>query len=290
MQAPAALKSGDPLTFTLFIAVLLHALLLFGVAFTAPQGHLPHVMEVTLALHRSSQENPHADYIAQANQQGGGTADDARLLTSPHQSPFKSDEVHEVQPKQQTAASPPVADVRRQLIVTLSTAPYHHDNTVAQDITPPQPPAQDAQQAAEESQEIATLEARLAAKENDYAKRTRTRTLTSASTRSAPEAAYLDAFRSRVEQIGNRDYPEQARAQHMLGNVRLLVAVNSNGSIADITVLQGSGHQMLDAAAVHSVRAAAPFPAFPLEIRRDTDVLKIIRTWKFTETLETDES
>lgn len=290
MSVSATFKSADPLTFTLFIAVAVHVVLFFGFTFTAPRIRLPHVMEVTLALHRSDQENPTADYLAQANQQGGGVTDDPRLLTSAHQSPFKTDVSNEVQPVEQTEQSQQVDQVRRQVIATSAQSPFQHDNSVSQDVQQQQTQAQQEQMATSpESAEIATLEARLAAEENAYTKRSRVRTLTSISTRSDRDAAYLDAFRSRVEQIGNRDYPMEARVAHMVGNVRLLVALKSNGSIKSITVLKGSGYSLLDDAAVRSVRMAAPFPPFPLEIRRDTDVLQIIRTWKFTETLDTEE-
>jgi protein TonB len=290
MQATAAFKSGDPLTFTLLIAIAVHILLFFGLSFQAPHVRLPHVMEVTLALHRSDKENPHADYLAQANQQGSGSADDARLITSPHQSPFKSDAINQIQPEQQSAQSPQVDQARRQVIVTSANSPFAHDNSLSQDVQLQQAQARQAQVATQESQEIATLEARLAQKENDYAKRKKVNTLTSVSTRADRDAAYMDAFRARVEQIGNRNYPEQARSRHMQGNVRLLVALNSNGTVKQLTVLKSSGYPLLDEAAKRSVNMAAPFPPFPMEIRRDTDVLQIIRTWKFTETLETDES
>jgi len=290
MPASTATYTQDRLPLALLIAVVVHIALLFALNFKPPQVRLPHVMEVTLALHRSDQDNPTADFLAQANQQGSGSTADPRLLTSPHQSPFHSDVSNDIQPVQQTAAAEEVDEVKRQVLVTSAASPLQHDNSVAQDIQKQQTEAQKDQVAdTPESAEIATLEARLAAEENDYTKRTRVRTVSSISTRSSRDAAYLDAFRTKVEQIGNRNYPDQARARHMVGNVRLLVALNASGTIKDISILKSSGYRLLDDAAVRSVRMAAPFPPFPLEIRRDTDVLQIIRTWKFTETLETEQ-
>lgn len=287
MPASTAPYTQDRLPLMLLIAIGVHLVLLFVLNFKPPEVRLPHMMEVTLALHRSDKDNPDADFLAQANQQGSGSTSDPRLITNPYQSPFRSDVSHEVQP-QQTAAAQEVDEVRRQVIVTSAASPFHHDNSVAQDLQQQQTEAQQEQPViTPESAEIATIEARVAAEKNDYAKRTRVRTLTSVSTSSSSDAAYLDAFRTKVEQIGNRNYPDQARAQHMVGNVRLLVALNVNGSIKSIAILQGSGYSLLDDAAVRSVRMAAPFPAFPLEVRRNTDVLQIIRTWKFTETLTT---
>ena len=39
---------------------------------------------------------------------------------------------------------------------------------------------------------------------------------------------------------------------------------------------------MLDQAAIRIVRLAAPFDRFPDNIRSDTDILHITRTWTFT--------
>jgi protein TonB len=39
---------------------------------------------------------------------------------------------------------------------------------------------------------------------------------------------------------------------------------------------------VLDAAAVKIVEMSAPFAAFPSDIKRDTDILHITRTWTFT--------
>jgi protein TonB len=44
---------------------------------------------------------------------------------------------------------------------------------------------------------------------------------------------------------------------------------------------RSSGLKVLDAAAIKIVRMATPFAAFPADIRRDTDLLTITRTWFF---------
>ncbi len=287
--ATATVTSGDRLTFTLFVAAVVHAVLLFGLTFTAPRVELPQVMEVTLAQHRSDQNNPDADFLANANQQGSGTLDRAELITSPHQSPFKSSRINEIQPQEQLAAAQRVQEQRRQVLTSTANSPRQHDNRRAEQLKPEQAESRTAQMAqAYQSDEIASLEARLAAKKNAYAKRPKVRTVSTVATRYDRDALYIDAFRAKVEQIGNQNYPEPARARKLFGNVRLLVAILPNGQVQNITVLKGSGHKILDEAAKRSVYMAAPFQAFPAEIRRDTDILQIIRTWKFAETLTSD--
>ena len=47
-------------------------------------------------------------------------------------------------------------------------------------------------------------------------------------------------------------------------------------------ISRGSGNRILDAAAVRIVNMSGPFAAFPPDIKRDTDILHITRTWTFT--------
>lgn len=283
MSASPAITSGDRLTFTLFVALVVHAVLLFGITFAAPHIELPHVMEVTLAQHRSDKDNPDADYLSNANQQGSGTLDEARLLTSPHQSPFKDSRIHQIQPEQQQRAAQQVDQVQRQVITTTAHSNFSHDNRHLQDLQDEALQSQDSKLAtAAQSDEISSLEARLQAKENAYAKRPKVRTVSSVASRFDRDAVYIDAFRTKVEQIGNKNYPELARAKHLNGYVRLLVAILPNGSVKDVQLLKSSGYPLLDEAAKRSVFMAAPFAPFPAEIRRDTDILQIIRTWRFS--------
>jgi protein TonB len=48
-----------------------------------------------------------------------------------------------------------------------------------------------------------------------------------------------------------------------------------------VWVRRSSGHKLLDDAAVRIVKLAAPYAPFPAEIRKETDVLDITRTWQF---------
>ena len=60
-----------------------------------------------------------------------------------------------------------------------------------------------------------------------------------------------------------------------------MVAIDKQGKLVDIQVLKSSGKKILDDAALRSVKNAAPFDPFPPEIKRDTDILEIVRTWRF---------
>ncbi|WYX20106.1 TonB family protein [Achromobacter xylosoxidans] len=101
-------------------------------------------------------------------------------------------------------------------------------------------------------------------------------------------AAYLDAWRARIEAVGTQHYPDEARGR-IYGSLRITVSVRADGSIANVEIDQPSPHAVLNQAARRIVQLAAPFPPFPPDIARDTDVLVITRTWHFVnDTLETE--
>ncbi|WP_200250462.1 TonB family protein [Thiococcus pfennigii] len=103
----------------------------------------------------------------------------------------------------------------------------------------------------------------------------------SASTREYKYASYLEAWRRKVERIGNLNYPEIAKERKLYGNLILLVSVRADGEVMAVRVVRSSGHPELDQAAVRIVELAAPFAPFPPDIRTETDVLDITRTWQF---------
>jgi protein TonB len=52
--------------------------------------------------------------------------------------------------------------------------------------------------------------------------------------------------------------------------------------VESVEVTKSSGQRILDAAAVRIVKLAAPYAPFPEDIRKETDILSIVRTWNFT--------
>ena len=54
-----------------------------------------------------------------------------------------------------------------------------------------------------------------------------------------------------------------------------------HAAVDSIDLDRSSGLKVLDDAAFRIVRMAEPFPVFPADIRRDTDLLVITRTWFF---------
>lgn len=95
------------------------------------------------------------------------------------------------------------------------------------------------------------------------------------------EEFYLQAWMRKVEQVGSLNFPEAARRLNQPAGPTLDVAVRADGTVKSIHIVRSSGNQALDDAALGIVSLAAPFAPFPEALRRDYDVLHIVRRWKF---------
>lgn len=271
----------DRLTFTLFLALVLHAIVVLGVTFTA---HKPQpsarTLDITLAQRDDQKAPKHADYLAQTNQKGSGTLSKKAQITTRHRAPINASQVHKVKPIPRSQPQHSQAKPEKRHVVT----------TVSQQATQ-QVDSDDKEQKAHQKHnhrslmsralEIASLEAKLDQETQRYAKRPRVLRVTAASTLKSTDAWYVQAWVNKVTRIGNLNYPEAARRRGIHGTLRLLVDILPNGHVKDIQVLQSSGYKVLDQAAMRIVRLAAPFAPFPPELRKRKDVLEIIRDWSF---------
>jgi protein TonB len=286
-------------TVTLSMATALHLMALVGVGFVLPKAaKLPNTgMEVILVQTESEQVSTDADYLAQANQQGSGNSLQKERPTTPTLAPFpdvSSEEVITPLPQPSQVATSP----QTQSFETLTTPVSNEEmvNSSAETVVAeepsdaevgPQSPINNIAEILENTLMVdahlakyASLQAELDAKFNSYAKRLRSKHIY-ASTRENKYALYMENWRKRVEEIGNKNYPDKAREKKLTGNIILDVAVNANGTIREVTIVKPSKHKILDEAALRIVRLAAPFEPFPEKIRKETDVLHITRTWEF---------
>ena len=282
MAANSPVSASDRLTFTVFLALAFHGILIFGVNFAPEkQRAAPHPLEVTLSQFRSDEEPDEADFIAQSNQQGSGDLAEKQELTTTEQADFADSKLENVQLKEKTTLQQ--RDRQSQLLVITTARESEQKVQAEQKEKTEQKPLKVAKQEnlLDMSQQIASLQARLAEQKQAYAKRPRIRRLTSVSAKAHYEAQYIDTFRREVETMGTRNFPAKALNSNTFGAVRLLVAIQKDGALKEVRVLQSSGHKFLDQAAIQSVRMAAPFDNFTPEMRKHMDVLEIIRTWKF---------
>jgi len=274
---------GDRLGMTLFLAIAAHALLILGVGFEftpdepAPPPQL--TLDITLVHQRSATPPEDADYLAQVSQDGGGDTAERVRAKGPESIPDITPDPGEAPLSTFSAPPPPPPPpVREILVKRVEEAPRHRP-------PPPPPPVEEPPQlsAAEliqRSRRLASLAAEISENFSLHSQRPRKKQLT-ARTREYAYAAYMEAWRSKVERIGNLNYPDEAKRQRLSGSLMLQVDLNADGSLRDVILLRSSGEKILDDAAIRIVRLAAPYARFPPNIRKETDVLQIIRTWQF---------
>ncbi len=111
----------------------------------------------------------------------------------------------------------------------------------------------------------------------------RVRRVVEGRTQTPEDAWYLESWRRKVKRIGALNYPDEARARKLYGSLLLLVSIEPDGTLRDVQVIDSSGHEVLDEAAVRIVRLAAPYAPFSPAMREETDVLEIVSTWQFKE-------
>lgn len=131
------------------------------------------------------------------------------------------------------------------------------------------------------NEEISRSEAQIARQQEDYQRRPRRKSV-GIRTQEYKFAIYVEAWRQKVERIGNLNYPAAAREQKLYGNLQMTVYIKSDGSLEKVEIRRSSGHRVLDDAARRIVELAAPYAPFPEDIRKEVDVLDITRTWTFT--------
>jgi len=276
----APIKSSDRLGFTVFVALVLHLVIILGVAFEYEFDKPKSLTDMEVIFIQNSVESveSEADYLAQTNQEGGGNTESRVRPTSPPPSELPSDNPN-LAPAQQVevVASSKTKPVQEQLAEEIDQlAELLQQQT--EELESPQELT--AQQLVQRSKEIASLNAEVSEAWETYSKLPRKKYI-SAATREYTAAAYMTAWQAKVEKIGNINYPEVARQQQLYGNLVLEVVIKPDGSVQEINVLKSSGQRVLDDAAIRIVRLAGPFAPLPEELKQETDVLAIIRTWQF---------
>ena len=274
---------GNRFLLGLFASVCIHSFILWGLHFSPPKFNpdnlAPAPLEVVLVNSKSATRPFKADALAQANLDGGGNTDEDRMAKTPL--PVldrKSQENVVVQKQQQVTRLEEQAQSLMTRIKSQDTVEAAMGKTKEAQETPPSP---DAATLVERSMEAIRLEAKIARDMDAYQKRPKRRFI-GARTQEYRFARYVEDWRLKVERVGNLNYPEAARAQNLHGSLRLTVNIRSDGSVESIEINSPSGHKILDEAAKQIVRLAAPFAPFPEDIRKDTDILGITRTWTFT--------
>ncbi|MDX2218964.1 MAG: TonB family protein [Burkholderiales bacterium] len=285
---PLALKIQKVLALTVamqsaaVVSVAIHAFVIVGLGFVVEPINFaaPHnVLEVVLVNSKSAQRPVKADALAQANLDGGGNVDDKRRAKTPFPNlPDERRTAEDVKQAQQRVQQ------MEQEMKQLMTQAKAQAKVVQAELNNAQSGVPDPAATAElikRNQEIERLEAQIAREHQAYQQRPK-RNFVGARTMESRFALYVDSWRVKVERVGNINYPQEARDRNIQASLQMEVAIKSNGDVENVTITRSSGHKFLDRAAMRIVRMAAPYEPFPPALKKDTDVLHIVRTWYFT--------
>ena len=282
LLAPVA---PDRLPAMLFLAALVHGILIIGVTFN-PQLTNPFAeaisLEVTIVADPDQQiDRPDdAEYLAQASQEGGGNITNQIRPSAPLQSAMPVDNAgietgtaaidaraHEAS-ADEILASENTSD--RQVAIDPRTDPQSRDSIAV------------AMEAGSET----TLplpqedEANFLLTDDDPQQ-----LVISADTRESVAAAYLDAWKRRVEAVGAAYLPELGRLDNLTGSPTLLVRIDQDGNLIDAVVSRTSGSPVLDLASVDIIQRAAPFDRFPDAMASEYEKVAFEYKFLFTEQL-----
>jgi len=281
----ARITPVDRLGLTLFLAIAIHAIIILGITFgrdlLTPSNPVQ-TMEITLVQSRSeTPPDDDAQYLAQATQKGSGntpdtkqrTAQRSEAVTTPHKTAGTAPE--------NVVPTPPQQRRQQQRQREVITSP---DSTIAAPSAKQTPletaTTPRASTLIANALQIASASAELEAARISNNSKQRSKFIT-ASTRENKYAAYMDSWRSKVERIGRINYPEEARRRNLSGNLLMTVVLRPDGTVKAIDIDRSSGNKLLDDSARRIVRLAAPYAPFPENIRAETDLLHITRTWIF---------
>ncbi|MGZ0019176.1 energy transducer TonB [Nitrosomonas sp. wSCUT-2] len=275
------------LSIAMAVSLLLHGIILFGIAFQFPQPNFDKIassLEVVLVNSKTPSTPRESKLLAQDNLDGGGNTDDDRKAKTPFPVLPKSKPVVDDKIAQQKVKE--LEQQAKKLMAAVSEVPQIEltsaaDNT--DEIKPSDP--SDTTELLLRSLDIARLRAQIDQDHETYQKRPK-RKFVGARTKEFRFARYVEDWRLKVERIGNLNYPEAARKEKLYGNLQLTVGIRADGSLESIEINRSSGKKILDEAAINIVKLAGQngFAPFPPDISQDTDILHITRTWVFAST------
>ena len=267
------------LALALGVSLLLHAVLL-SLQFSLPdprQWRSSQSLEVVIVNSKTRSKPVKAEALAQANLDGGGNTDENRRAKSPlpnRERTQQGDSLREAQRRVQELEA-----VQKQLLTQNQAKAAVVSQPSKAEVAPEPPKPSGAELASSSLAMIRNMEAQVSRSLDEYSKRPK-KTFVGARAQEYRFAQYVEDWRQKVERIGNLNYPDSARGK-AYGSLRMSVSILPDGSIDRIELEQSSGQKVLDAAAERIVRMGAPYGKFPPDIRRDTDILVITRTWHF---------
>jgi len=279
--------SRDRLSSTLFLAGLLHGIILLGVTFTsddAPPEPSVTSFEVVLITDESTvhrQQND-AELLAQQNRVGAGnTSIPMQLQTAMNQmqpaqalGPEQTGQQHQRQPEPAEIQDRPTI-VAQSLSARLAIPERRNDSKLNE-----QEQARSFEGEANAIEIVNKPESKTLISDHEPRE-----LIISANTREARIAAYLSRWKNRIERIGTLNFPNAADSKGLTRYPTLEVAIDADGNLNEVIIRNSSGIRSLDQDAINIVKISAPFDPFPEFLRAEYDVLRFAYEWRFTDSL-----
>jgi len=261
-------------------SLLFHALLL-TLHFKFPDASnamREKALDIILVNAKSARKPHDAQALAQSNLDGGGNTDENRRAKTPLPSTAQQTTGNDLQQMRRRVQE---LEVAQQKMLTQARSLRNVASSQTANEQPNPAPTISGLDLAESARAMARLEGEISKTTDEYTKRPRKK-FVGARAEEYRFAQYIEDWRQKIERIGTLNYPDAARGK-LYGSLVLTVAINADGSIGRIDINRSSGHKLLDDSARRIVQMAGPYSPFPPDIRRDTDVLEITRTWYFTQ-------
>jgi protein TonB len=268
------------LQFAILASILVHAAIL-SLRFAFPDASRfrspPQTLDVILVNSKSATRPAEPQALAQANLDGGGNTDEDRRPKTPLPATREVERGDDVKRARQKVKE---LEAKQRALLTQAQAPAAAPSEQARPDPAPEPPQPvSGADLVNSTLALARLEAQVARQIEEYGKRPR-KEFVGARARESRFALYVEAWRLKIERIGNLNYPDSAKGR-IYGSLRLTISIKPDGSVEDVQIDRPADAKVLNEAALKIVRLAAPFAPFPPEIRKDTDLLVITRTWTF---------
>jgi len=271
----------DRLTTTVFMAALVHGVIIVGVTFgSAAQPHAGAPgLEVLIVSEDvpEARRNDDATYLAQRTQLGSGNSIDPAAARSPRAAAEYA--ANNGRPN----GTKPVEDAG----ALLATA----DNRVLTTSAP----MPEIQYFAPPSSLIEMPEVPLLAEGNSERDRLglddaedqklrgpqRDELWVTPDTREALVAPYLVSWRTKIERLGTLNFPQAAWRAPGTRNPDVEVVILADGTLQSATIVHTSGSSKLDQAATDILKLASPFDPFPRELAEKYRLLRFTYGWEF---------
>ncbi len=282
LRASRAAKQDRRLWIAIGVSVLFHVVLL-ALNFKFPdesRAFREKAMDIILVNAKSSRKPTDAKALAQANLDGGGNTDEERRAKTPLPPTTQQHDGDAVQQMQRRVQELETAQQR--LLTQARNLRNVATATASSEQPSPTVPVVSGIDLAESARAMARLEGEIAKTTEEYSKRPRKK-FVGARTEEYALAAYLDAWKQKIERIGTLNYPPEARGK-LYGAVVIFVELRAeDGSLYNAEISRSSGHKILDQAALRILRMSAPFGPIPQQALGRATVLSFARTWYFTQ-------